>query len=62
MLSGRGQRRKTSAMGRVLDRPALGKVSRLLVPAPEFEAAKREPIVNLRHGIGAILRVQQRVG
>ena len=38
------------------------KVGRLLVPAPKLEAATLEPIVNLRHGIGAILRVQQRVG
>ena len=49
-------------MRRVIDRPALRKVGRLLVPAPELEAATLEPIVNLRHGIGAILRVQQRVG
>jgi len=49
-------------MRRVLDRSALGKVGSLLVPASELEAAKLEPIVDLRHGIGAVLRVQERVG
>ena len=49
-------------MRRVLDRSALRKVGRLLVPAPKFEAASLEPVVKLRHGIGAILGVQQRVG
>ena len=49
-------------MRRAIDRSALRKIGRLLVPAPELEAAPLEPIVNLRHGIGAILRVQQRVG
>ena len=62
MLGGRGKRGKASAMRRVLDRAALRKVGRLLVPAPKLEAATLEPIVNLRHGIGALLRVQQRVG
>src|SRR3984885_3388569 len=62
MLDGRGKRRKPSVMRRAVDRPALRKVGRLLVPAPELEAAPLEPVVNLRHGIGAILWVQQRIG
>ena len=62
MLGGRGKRCEAGAMRRVLDRAALGKVGRLLVPAPELEAATLEPVVKLRHGIGALLWVQQRVG
>ena len=62
MLGGRGQRSKPGAMRRVLDRAALGKVGRLLVPAAEFEAATLEPVIKLRHGISALLRVQQRIG
>ena len=62
MLGGRGKRGKASAMRRAVDRSALRKIGRLLVPAPELEAAPLEPVVNLRHGIGAVLRVQQRVG
>src|SRR5271168_9273 len=59
MLRGRGKRCKASAMRRVIDCSTLRKVCRLLVPAPEFEAAALEPIVNLRHGIGAILGIEQ---
>src|SRR5580692_11994054 len=59
MLDERGKRCKASAMRRAIDRAALRKVGRLLVPAPEIEAASFQPIVNLRHGIGAILWVQQ---
>jgi hypothetical protein len=62
MLGGRGKRGKASAMRRFLDRAALRKVGRLLVPAAKFEAASLEPIVKLRHGIGAVLGVQQRIG
>src|ERR1700722_9707706 len=62
MLGGRWKRCKTSAMGRALDRAALRKVAPLLVPGAEPEPATLEPIVNLRHGIGPILRVQQGVG
>ena len=62
MLRARGKRCKASAVRRAVDRAALRKIGRLLVPAPEFEAAALEPVVNLRHGIGAILGVQQRVG
>ena len=49
-------------MRRAIDRPTLGKIGRLLVPAPKFDAAPLEPVVELWHGVGAILGVEQRVG
>jgi hypothetical protein len=62
MLGARRKRCKASAVRCVLNRAALRKVGRLLVPAAKSEAAKLEPIVKLRHGIGAVLGVQQRIG
>ncbi len=49
-------------MRRAIHRPALGKIGPLLVPAPELEPATLEPIIKLRHGIGAFLGVQKGVG
>ena len=50
------------ACGVRADRSALREIGRLLIPAPELEAAPLKPVMDLRDRIRAILRVQQRVG
>jgi hypothetical protein len=44
------------------DRPALRQIGGLFVPPPELEPTSLEPSIELRYRIGAIKRVQQRVG
>src|SRR3984957_15168839 len=49
-------------MRRVCERTAVGKIRGLAYPAPELQAAGSQKLEKLRNGIGAILRMKQRVG
>src|SRR5215831_19791251 len=56
------KRGETCGVWHPRDSPALRQIRSLLDPAPERQPAPLQPGVELRHGIGAILRVQQCVG
>src|SRR6516164_3238432 len=62
VLQWRRQRQETRGMRHPCDRPASRQIWSLLEPAPKAEATTLEPGIELRHGIGAILGVEQCVG
>jgi hypothetical protein len=62
MLQQWRQQGKTRGVRYCGDTSTLGKVRGLLEPTPKRYATPLKPGVELRHGVGAILRVQQCIG
>src|SRR5215467_14838710 len=62
VLRWRRQRGETRRVRRARNSPALREIGRLLDPTPEFEAAALQPSIELRHGVSAVLRMEQCIG